>query len=92
MIAKIKSRAVSALKIVDLEPLYQRSQLRSIAEGVLLRLENGASRTWLAERDGAIPEAGFYFIEDAELGTSAVVAPAEFVQLFDVEDVKAAKA
>jgi hypothetical protein len=85
MIAKIKSRAVSALTVIGLEPLYLRGEMKSISAGALLRLSDGTSRTWIHDSDGATPELSDIFVEDAELGTSAVVAPAKFSQLFDVE-------
>jgi hypothetical protein len=89
-LVKIKSRAVSALKIIGLEPLYVRGEMKSISAGALLRLSDGTSRTWLQEFGGATtPELSDIFIEDAELGTSAVVGPAKFSQLFNSEESKA---
>ncbi len=90
MIATIKARTVNAARIVELEPLFIRGEMKPIHAGVLLRLDDGTSQTWLAERGNSnAPEVGDFLIRDNDLHVSAVLNPAKFSELFDVESAKA---
>jgi hypothetical protein len=78
-----KSHAVTATKIVSVQPVRRGDQLMHPDDGIVLVLEDGKKHKWIIE-DGITPLAGDMFVSDADLHAMYVVNAAKFSELFTV--------
>jgi hypothetical protein len=83
---RVKSHPVTVSRIVSVGPLVAQSKMMSPEAGLVLGLENQAAHNWLAEKDGDTPQRGDWFVNDAELRVSYVVAAAKFSELFQASE------
>jgi hypothetical protein len=84
---QMHAHAVTARKIDRLAPLRSGDGLAAPNEGVSLILEDGTKIRWGLGAAASIPQAGDWFIQDAEFGgVSFVISPAKFAALFTVAD------
>jgi hypothetical protein len=79
---QVQSHAVEAARIVRVAPLVARDKMLSPDAGLTLILETNLKHKWLPEKDGAMPVAGDWLVEDRELQIVFVVPAAKFAGLF----------
>lgn len=81
----IKSHAVTGARIARTEPIYDHGAMVAPDKGLMLRMEDGSTEKWVADKSGIVPRIDDFLVRDSELHFTVVVPAARFKELFAEE-------
>ena len=84
MATMLRAHAVTAARIISVQPLVTQGRLVSPDAGLLLVLADGSREKWISEKDNVTPAPGDWLVTDGELHAAYVVSAQKFATLFEV--------
>jgi hypothetical protein len=79
-----KSHLVQVARIISVNALMSRGEMKSPSAGVLLRLDDGSAHAYLIQPEERSPAENDFLILDEQLhGISFVVSASKFALLFE---------
>jgi len=81
---QMNSHAVTARRIDAVLPLViGGDKMLAPDAGIVLRLDDGTRKKWLAEPNAPMPKVGDWLVSNQELHLTYVVNPEQFQRLFE---------